>query len=249
LLVKDAERIHWIADIAAMALGGDTVNTIVQWLTAKGAPVPGVRSTGDTTWSRQTVIGLLRNPVMAGMRPYNPGRGRMGGWVDPFSVVCNEFGEPVVDESLAVMTVDEFTKLQDMLVARDVPQARKKNERVATSPFLSRVVLCDDCGVYLCRGSNQGKPVLSCPRCRQTIGRTGLDPYLVRRLLEERGGEPLGDSTVQGRWSVVGLDEAARRNILLTQLAVLRIRRGVVGRYFDEERILLIWQPSMAVVS
>ena len=50
--------------------------------------------------------------------------------------------------------------------------------------------------------------------------------------------------TVQGRWDAVGTDELTRREILLTQLYSLRIRRGVVGRYFDDERVLLKWRPS-----
>ncbi|MCL2465612.1 MAG: recombinase family protein, partial [Micrococcales bacterium] len=123
---------------------------------------------------------------------------------------------------------------------------RKKADRVATSPFLSRVVVCDDCGVFLCRGTNQGRPVLCCPRCRQTIGRIALDPYLVSRLLEERGSQLLGGSTVQRRWDAVGMNESARREILLTQVDSLRVRRGVVGRRFDEDRVLLEWrQPAL----
>ncbi|MCL2849985.1 MAG: hypothetical protein FWE61_08080 [Micrococcales bacterium] len=115
---------------------------------------------------------------------------------------------------------------------------------MTTSPFLSRVARCDDCGVYLCRGTNQGRPVLSCPQCRQTIGRTRLDPYLVQRLLTERGDEPLGDSTVRHRWNAAGTNESTQRDILLTQLEEIRIRRGTVGRYFDDERVLLKWHPA-----
>ncbi|MDR1386417.1 MAG: hypothetical protein LBJ44_02275, partial [Propionibacteriaceae bacterium] len=121
------------------------------------------------------------------------------------------------------------------------PQARKKADRRATSPFLSRVVRCDDCDVFLCRGTNQGKPVLSCPSCHQTIGRTALDPYITRRLLKKRGRLPLGDSTVRDRWNAVKADELAKRDILLTQLDTLRVRRGVVGRYFDADRVILKW--------
>jgi DNA invertase Pin-like site-specific DNA recombinase len=245
VLVQDADLVGWLVEAVAMALRGVTVNAIARWLTDQGAPLPGRRrSTDDTSWNRQTVDGLLRNPVLAGMRPHNPGRGRKGARVDPFSVVCDESGEPVVDESLAVISFDEFARLQAMLAARDAPQARRKTDRVATSPFLSRVALCDDCGVYLCRGSNQRKPVLSCPRCRQTISRSGLDPHLIGRLLAERGGEPLGASTVRDRWGAAGFDESAKRDILLTQLDTLRVRRGVVGRSFDAERVLLTWRES-----
>jgi DNA invertase Pin-like site-specific DNA recombinase len=244
VLVKDDARVHWLAEVAAMALRGDSVNAIARWLTSEGAPVPGDRKTrqADPVWNRQTVDGLLRNPILAGMRPHNPGRGRQGKRVDPFSVLRDDAGVPVIDESLAVITLDEFTRLQHLLDSRDLPQARKRGERVTTSPFLSRVARCDDCDVFLCRGTNQGKPVLSCPRCRQTIGRTALDPYLAQRLLDERGVEPLGEATVRDRWNAVKYSEDSKRDVLLTQLASLRIRRGVVGRCFDEERILLIWR-------
>lgn len=252
ILAKDPERIGWLAEAVAMALRGVPVNGIARWLTAHGAPVPGRRAnSGDAStraWNRQTVDGLRRNPVLAGMRPHNPGRGRQGAPVDPFSVLRDQAGDPVVDESLAIIAMEEFAELQRLLGSRAVPQARKKADRQTTSPFLSRVVRCDDCGRYLCRGTNQGKPVLTCPQCRQTMSRTAFDPYLVRRLLTERGEEPLRGSTVRDCWNAAGVDDLARRDILLTQLDSVRVRRGVVGRYFDADRVLLAWQPSGALV-
>ena len=241
ILVKDPERIGWLGEIAMRALLGETVSAIARRLTAEGAPLPR-RSQAGRAWNRQTVDGLLRNPVLAGMTPRNPGRARSAGRPDPAAVACDASGEPVIDESLALMTVAEFTELQEMLAARDVPQARKAGERQATSPFLSRVARCDDCGVYMCRGTNQKKPVLSCPRCRQTQGRDALDPYLIRRLLRERGSELLGTATVREHWRRAGADDDARREVLLSQLGSLRIRRGTVGLRFDKARILLTWQ-------
>jgi hypothetical protein len=179
------------------------------------------------------------------MTPHNPGRGRSGGKkVNPFAVVRDENGIPAVKESLAVITAHQFTELQRMLDSRDSAQARKRCDRETTSPFLSRVIRCDDCDVYMCRGTNQKRPVLYCPACRQTMSRTTLDPYLVQRLLAERGGEPFAAATVRACWDATGPNELAKREILLTQLVSLRIRRGVVGRYFDEERVLLRWRPS-----
>lgn len=242
VLAKDPERTYWLSQAVAMARRGVAVNAIARWLTAEGAPLPG-KPTIRTVWNRQTVDGLLRNPVLAGMRPYNPGRGRQGTPVDPFSVVRDAAGLPVIDESLAILTLEEFTELQLFLGTRTAPQARKKAERVATSPFLSRVVTCDDCNVYMCRGTNQGKPVLTCPRCRQTMGRTALDPYLIGRLLTERGDELLRGETVRECWTAARSNEMARREILLTQVESLRVRRGVVGRYFDTDRIILKWGP------
>jgi site-specific DNA recombinase len=248
VLIKDPERAPWLAEAARMALGGTTVNAITRWLTNQGAPLPRasrtVRKGGGNAWNRQTVDGLLRNPTLAGMTPHNPGKPRSSKRADPFAVVRDVHGDPVVDASLAVISTEEFSALQRLLDSRIVPQARKRAERETTSPFLSRVVRCDHCEVYMCRGTNQKRPVLYCPACRQTMSRTALDPYLVRRLLDERGAESLAGRTVQDRWGLAGTDEAARRAVLLTQLASLRIRRGVVGRYFDPERVLLQWHPT-----
>lgn len=250
VLVKDPERATWLADAVQMALRGTTVNAITTWLTAEGAPLPeGAnvrRKSGSIAWNRQTVDGLLRNPILAGMIPHNPGRAKSAKRANPFAVLRDADGAPVVHESLAVISTEEFAALQHVLDSRATPQARKRSEREMTSPFLSRVVRCADCDVYLCRGTNQRRPVLYCPACRQTMSRTAFDPYLVRRLLDERGAQPLNGATVRDHWGAAGADELARREILLTQVESLRIRRGVVGRYFDEDRVLLQWRPMAA---
>lgn len=179
------------------------------------------------------------------MTPHNPGRATSAKRVDTFAVVRDGGGAPVVDGALAVITVEEFAELQRALDARPSPQARRRCDREPTSPFLARVARCDACETWMYRGTNQQRPVLYCPKCRQTMSRVSLDPYLVRRLLTERGQEPLGSGTVQDRWHAVGTDELARREIFVGQLDSLRVRRGVVGRRFDQDRVLLQWLPSL----
>ncbi len=248
VLAKDPDRQPWLAEVVGRALGGATVNSITTWLTAAGAPLPAGslarRTSGSTAWNRQAVDGILRNPILAGMTPHNPGRPKSAKRADPFAVFHDEDGIPVVNGSLAVITTEEFRRLQQILDSRSTPQARKRSEREPTSPFLSRVVRCDDCDVFMCRGTNQKRPVLYCPACRQTMSRSAFDPYLIQRLLKERGAEPLGGSTVKDHWAAAGSNDDTRRGILLTQLESLRIRRGVVGRYFDDERVLLRWCPT-----
>jgi site-specific DNA recombinase len=246
VLVKDPDRVDWLTQAVRKALRGDTVNAIATWLTDSGAPLPGrPRQTAKNLgWNRQTVDGLLRNPVLAGMTPRNPGRPKSAKRVDPFAVLRDESGNPIVNDSLAVIAIEEFETLQRMLGARTSPQTRRRSERQSTSPFLSRLARCDDCDVYMCRGTNQKRPVLYCPTCRQTIGRTALDPYLEERLLVERGTKLLGDETVEENWTRAGRDELSRRAVLSSQLESLRIRRGVIGRYFDEDRVLLRWEGS-----
>lgn len=242
VLVKDPDRIGWLAGMVERAQTGDTVDSIARWLDAEHAPVPRTRRSGRQTWNRQTVRGLLRNPVLAGMTPRNPGRKRSSNDVDPMAVLRDEGGEPVVNSVLAVITVDEFTGLLDAMDSRGTPQARKFTERRRTSPLLSKVAVCDDCDRFMCRGTNQGKPTLYCPVCRQTLSRSAFDPYLEGRLIDERGDEPFADSTVAACWQAAGLNVQAKRHILLSQIYSLRIRRGVVGRYFDEDRVLLVWR-------
>lgn len=248
VLEKDPERIGWLGEAVRLAQQGETVNAIATWLTAREAPLPVRRKARldpeNRAWNRQTVEQLLRNPILAGMTPHNPGRAKSDKRADPFAVVRDEHGAPVIDESLALLAYEEFEQLQRSLDARDSPQARKRSERKPTSAFLSRAVLCDDCDVFLYRGTNQKQPVLYCPRCRQTIGRSRLDSHLVDRLLAERGDEPRAGSTVRERWDAAGANELIRREILLSQTASLRVRRGVIGRYFDSERVLLEWLPS-----
>lgn len=252
VLAKDDQRSPWLAEAVGMALRGVTVNAVTTWLTTSGAPLPNgagtKRKSSSVGWNRQTVDGLLRNPILAGMTPHNPGRPKSAKRADPFAVFYGENGAPVVNQELALITTDEFTALQHILNSRATPQARKRSERQATSPLLSRVARCDDCDVYMCRGTNQKRPVLYCPACRQTMGRTALDPYLVQRLLSERGSEPLGDATVRAQWAAAGENDSVRREILLTQLDSLRIRRGVVGRYFDDQRVQLRWRSARSAV-
>lgn len=250
VLIKDPERQHWLDQIVRLALDGSTVNSITSWLTASCAPLPrgslSRRKSGATTWNRQTVEGILRNPILAGMTPHNPGRKKSAKRADPFAVFHGEDGEPLVNDSLSVITPNEFAALQQLLDSRSTPQARKRSERAATSPFLSRVVRCDSCDVFMCRGTNQKRPVLYCPSCRQTMSRTAFDPYLVRRLLDERGDEILRGLSVREHWAAASTSEMARREILLSQLDSLRVRRGVVGRYFDEDRVLLVWREGIS---
>lgn len=244
VLVKDPDRIEWVERAARKALDGETVGAVTAWLTEQDAPIPRARKSGHRGWNRQTVGQLLRNPTLAGMTPRNPGRKRSGEGGGPFAVVRDEADQPIVNEDLAVITVDEFRRLQHLLESNTTPQAAKFEDRQRTSPFLSRVAHCDDCDVYMCRGTNQKKPVLYCPQCRQTIGRTSLDPWVIRKLLRQRGGEMVDGLDVKERWQRCGSDEIARRDVLLSQLDTFRIRRGRVGLRFDPDRLLVTWRTN-----
>lgn len=250
VLAKDPERIEWLGEMVRLAQRGDTVNSITSWLDRHVAPLPRKAATRKegrpTTWNRQSVGGILRNPILAGMTRRNPGKKKSGPVADPFGVLRDEQGELVINASLAIISVTEFEALVAAVNAGITPQAKPFVERQRTSSFLSKIARCDHCDVYMCRGTNQKRPVIYCPTCRQTIGRTHLDPYLEELLLTERGSEPSGDGTVLDQWHRAWTNDDAKRQVLLSQLESLRIRRGVVGRRFDAERVLLTWRPVRA---
>jgi len=243
VLAQDPDRIEWTRRMVALAQGGETVNGIARWLDAHDAPLPKARrNTLATTWNRQTVEGLLRNPILAGMISRNPGASKSGKRRD--GVLVDESGEPVVYDDLAIMPVTQWRELVAQLDARTSPQARPFTERVHTSPLLSKMARCDDCNRWLCRGTNQQRPTLYCPTCRQTLSYNGIGKHLEGLLLAERGAEPYGAKTVAAHWRFAKGDDLARREILLSQIRELRIRRGVVGRRFDADRVILTWAPS-----
>jgi hypothetical protein len=118
ILERDPVKFTWLSQIVTMAQQGVSKSAIAAWLNDQFAPLP-KRETG-TLWSRNIVAGLLRNPIIAGMTPCNPGRGRSGP-CDPFAVVRDEMGKPVVNSSLAVITVVQFRELQAGMPKKRVP--------------------------------------------------------------------------------------------------------------------------------
>jgi len=188
VLARDPDRIHYVHEMAQRALAGETVYAICKWLDSANAPLPTTSQQRRKfiRWNYSTVERLLRNPVLAGMTPYNPGRDRRD-HVDPSAVLRDEHGLPVIDESVAILTSDERRHLLKILDNRDSPQSRPRASKGTTSPLLSRLAKCGHCDRTMHRGTIQGRPALSCPCCHQTISRTQLDRHISDRLLTERG--------------------------------------------------------------
>jgi len=129
VLAVDEMRHPWLAEIAFMGLEGEGASAIARWLTEAGAPLPrghqsmrpasggypDAAASCNQKWNRQTVAQLLRNPMLAGMIPRNPGRARSAKQADPFAVIRDGDGNPVIDEALAVIKFDEFVLLQQIL--------------------------------------------------------------------------------------------------------------------------------------
>lgn len=248
VLAMDPDRHPWLRRIVELAQQGRTINDIARHLNDESAPLPHrPRANPDRRWTRQAVDAIVRNPTIAGMTPHNPGRSKSGGRPGSPAVRCDAAGNPAVRPDLAILTVDEFADLIGRLDRSG--RSKKLGERNHTSPLMSRVVICDHCNVWMCRGTNQTKPTLYCPKCRQTIGRERFDSYVVGRLLAERGDEPYGAATVADHWQFQRQDESSRRAVLLSQLASLRVARGAIGKAFDVDRVHLAWATSAQEVT
>lgn len=156
VLTVDPERHDWLAKIALLGLEGQGASAIARWLTEARAPLPrGHQSMRDVPcadaeqlasvvakWNRQTVSQLLRNPMLAGMVPRNPGRARSAKRVDPFAVVRDENGAPIIDESLAVISFEEFAELQRILDEANANRWNRKPEaRTALTSELAAVMV------------------------------------------------------------------------------------------------------------
>ena len=117
---QNPERIGYVRQMAALARRGEDVNSITRAFTRANVPIPDsalkTRKTGDfTTWQRQTVQGILRNPILAGMIPHNPGRKQSGPYAGRSGVLLDGHDKPVVAEHLAIMSVEAWNELQNIL--------------------------------------------------------------------------------------------------------------------------------------
>jgi site-specific DNA recombinase len=179
---KDPDRIECVREMAARALRGESVSSILSWLSKSGAPPPKWRTPGQQ-WHFSMVDQLLQNPVLAGLTPCNPGS--RSGARGP-EVVRDASGAPVVSADIAIISVAEHLQLVNELNHKKHPSARGKPRR-PTSPLLAKLVLCGSCRVVMYRHHDKKGPSLRCRSCRQMISYRLLREHVERRLFEVRG--------------------------------------------------------------
>ena len=192
VLAQDPDKIDRVRSMVRRIRRGDSVYSVQQWLTEASIPTPA----GKGTWLYNTVERLLRNPILAGMTPYNPGNDGKARGTD---VRRNENGLPHVDDDVAIMTVAEWRAMVKALDERDSAQTLPRTLMAKTSGLLSGLVRCGDHldddgnGTRMHRGTTQGRHGYICPVCHHTI--TNFEDVVVAEFLRAKGERV--------RWSVV----------------------------------------------
>lgn len=212
VLGRDPERAPVLREMADRALRGESLSSIRRWLDQEAIPPPGKVREGQPSgrWTYNTLERLLRNPRLAGLTPYQPGRTRHQP-ADDQAVLRDSLGRPVINPASVIVTLDERERLLDLLNHKPGPQARPRSTKRQTSPFLAQAVHCGHCNRFMTRKTLAGRPALGCPECQQSISRPQLEAFLVDTLLSSRGNErtyQLLESTASQRSAIAELDNA-----------------------------------------
>lgn len=189
VLGHDPERIGYVVKAVDMMLAGESIAAVARYLSEEGAPRRARKNrTEEKHWPHARVEDLLRNPTLAGMTPYNPGRkpGERGS-----GVLRGDDGLPVVFEDVAIMSTDDFRLLQARLDERKIPGGRPRIGAIES--LLSGVLVCSGCGKNLHRrGTSYGCQNKSCPG-RVAVNREQVEEAVERRFLATVGALPVID--------------------------------------------------------
>lgn len=186
-LVQDPERIGFVRAAAERTLAGHSLYSTLKWLDDAGA-VPATWRVPFVVkpWAYSSLDRLIRHPVLAGMTPYNPGNDtkRRGD-----EVLRGDDGLPVVDESIAIMSVADWRKMIQLVENRPSPQAVPRSQKAVTSSALSGLVFCGDERhdepPRMWRGTSDGRPGYACPECHMTI--TNFEDLVIEEFLAQKG--------------------------------------------------------------
>jgi site-specific DNA recombinase len=191
----DPDRFPYVEDLVWKALRGDSLYSLTRLMDEIGDRAD---RKGDT-WHEASVEAILRNPVVAGLVPFQPGR-KPGAEADPWAVLRDEDGQMVRDESVAILEVEQRRQLLAVLDAAKKPGTRADR---ADPALLTGLLHCASCGrtmhrataatsrylVYRCPGVKSATGLRHCP-APVSVGRERVEGVVVERLLAEVGNDP-----------------------------------------------------------
>lgn len=192
VLAQDPETVGYVIEAVERILAGQTLYQVTRWLDTCGAPRRARAGRSTDRWADSSVEAILRNPVVAGMTPYQPGR-KPGEPADPLAVLRNPDATPVIDESVAIISTEERRRLISLLDDAKRPGSRPRTGK--TPELLAGMVICANCQGRMHRGSVSSKYLVF--RCQQTecskrvtVIRSHLETYVVQQFLAKRGAYP-----------------------------------------------------------
>ena len=230
VLVRDPERIGHVATLAEKAIAGASLYSLTKWLESEGVAPRPRRAPGSPAsskpvsarWHPASVEAILRNPVLAGMTLYTPGRKPLtrdvrehakGAALESLKrvdVVRDRDGLPIIDESIAIMSPEEHRRLLAVLDAAKKPGTRPRASE--ESSLLGMLPRCGTCGSLLHRSTVASKyRYFRCAnaQCARQVGcaRDALERHVVAEFLRVKGNEPKIVFTLEPRDEPVRLVE------------------------------------------
>jgi site-specific DNA recombinase len=210
VLAQDPDTIGYVRGMVERIQQGKSIYSVAQWLTGEGAPTwrvvrayrkaerdcslrewlaeDGAPSPG--TWAYNTVEGIIRNPILAGMVPFNRGgkpttkHNRRGA-----EVLHGDDGLPQRNELLAIMSVSAWLAMLARLDAKHTGHSKPRDLRAKTSSLLSGMVWCGDprhgpVRMHRC-AEGVKRHGYTCPKCYQTI--TSFEDVVIKEFLRQKG--------------------------------------------------------------
>jgi DNA invertase Pin-like site-specific DNA recombinase len=186
-VLAKAETIKHVEEAVQMLNDGATLYTITKHWNDSKVPMRKRKNRKLDIWDYSAIETILRNPVLAGMVPYTPGRqaGSKNG-----DVLRDESGLPVVDEDLAIMTVAEYRQLMENIDKRKMPGTRTNVEQ---QTFLG-LIKCSECGATMYKALNGGYKYLRCFNkacCGQGINLLSLEEHIKATVMATIGDLPV----------------------------------------------------------
>jgi len=162
--VIDDHEAHVIRDLADALLSGASFRSLADQLNEQGE-----RTRRGNLWSAATVGKVMSNPQIAGMRVHDN------------DVLRGDNGLPIIDDHLAIVSMTEWSRMEEARAKRRVVQTR------TTDPLLLQgIAVCASCGRYMTRQTHtlKGHEYRNYACTADTRTRCPSRPHISQRKLD-----------------------------------------------------------------
>lgn len=245
-VIPDPHEARVVAYMAAAYLRGRSGLFIATVLNRAQIPTP----SGKTTWQSKTVIRILKNPAVTGVRVMTPSSEKRGGYADPVPVYGND--GRVVRVASPLISEEDFEKITEMMSAK----ARKAGGNSKNkSPFLG-VFKHAHCGLnvtlHTVKRKEKTYEYLRCvsdslKSCGQ--GFPGVSPRAVYETITDAILTDLGKYQVVERRYVRGQEEAKRARNLQDTISHYMKELAPGGQFSKGEFLQRMAEQNLAEAS